>query len=395
MNSNNQAATRANKRVCVVTGSRSEYGLLRWLIQEIDEDAGLDLKLIVTGSHLSPEFGNTIDDIVGDGFTVDAKVEMLLSSASKSGIAKSMGVCAMGVAEALDRLAPQVVVVLGDRYELIPVCGSALVMRIPIAHISGGDITEGAIDDQIRHAVTKMASIHFPGTRESANRIVQMGEPPDRVFVVGEPGLESFRRVTRLDRSALARDLGLAENQQWVLLTFHPETSTSIQHNLDLLQDCLKALEELQDVQIVATYPNSDYGSKPIIDRLRQWAAERSCVTVVKNLGQMRFISLMSEVVFMIGNSSSGIVESPMAGVGAINLGDRQKGRYQCRNVVQVSGAGAPLRAAIRRVMAPDFSDCLKDNDSPYGDGQTSIRIKEILKTVDWTQLLTKPFVIR
>jgi len=254
------------KNVCVITAARSEYGVLRWIIDEIQHDDNLKLQLVVTGSHLSSDFGYTYKEIELDGYNIDWKVEMLLSSSTRSGISKSMGLCSIGISDAFEMLKPDIVVVLGDRYELLPICSVALLMGIPLAHISGGDITEGAIDDQIRNAITMMSTLHFPGVISSASRIMQMLDSKKNVFVVGEPGLENFKRITLLSRESLAESLNLDINKKWILITQHPETKTSLENNLVMASNIIKSLDVFDDIQVVITKANADFGGKQIND---------------------------------------------------------------------------------------------------------------------------------
>lgn len=381
------------KKICVVTASRSEYGLLRWLMEEIKNDAQLELQIIVTGSHLSPEFGLTYQEIEKDGFFIDEKVEMLLSANTKVAIAKSMGLCSISISKAFEKLKPDLVVVLGDRYELLSVCSTAVVMNIPIAHISGGDITEGAIDDMIRHAITKMACLHFPGTEESARRIIQMGEEPRRVFNVGEPCLDNFKRLQRLSRKELSYDLGFNEEKKWILMTYHPETMLSIEDNLKIVNNLIAVLTEFDNFQILITYPNADYGSKEIIEILIKTCINNPEIfKMVKNLGQQKYISFMQQAYCIIGNSSSGIVESPFLRIPCINIGKRQKGRVMSGNIITIEGDIGSLRAAFLKLNDNDFKENLKKFDNIYGDEDTAIRIKNILKSVNFKSIQKKEF---
>jgi GDP/UDP-N,N'-diacetylbacillosamine 2-epimerase (hydrolysing) len=373
----------AIKKICIVTAARSEYGLLRWLMQEIKDDPELKLQLIVTGSHLSNEFGLTYKEIEKDGFIIDEKIEMLLSTSTATGIAKSMGICAIGIADAFDRLNPDILVVLGDRYELLPICSSALVMNIPIAHISGGDVTEGAIDDQVRNAITKLATIHFPGTEESAKRIIQMGENPKMVHVVGEPGLDNFVRLNCISKQELASDLKLDMSKKWVLLTYHPETKISIEENLIVAKNIITALLQQKDIQVVITKANADLGGSEINIYLKSICEEyTSEFTMVDNLGQLRYISLLKVLSFMIGNSSSGIVETPIIPLPVINVGNRQKGRFVCKNIINTNGTCESMINAIETIRTDAYISGLRNIFNPFGEGNASEPIKNILKNI-------------
>ena len=326
------------KKVCIVTASRSEYGLLRWLIDEVKNDHQLCLQLIVTGTHLSPEFGLTYTEIEKDGYEINEKVDMQVSSSNQSGIVKSMGLCSLGFSDVFSRLKPDVIIVLGDRYELLPICGAALLMKIPIAHISGGDITEGAIDDQVRNAVTMMATLHFPGVEESAKRIERMRGVLKGIYPVGEPGLDNFLRLTLWNRKKLAQNIGLDLSKRWILLTYHPETKLELNQNIESINNIINVLDQLHDTQIVITGANSDFGGFEINEILKKVAyPNESKYKFFNSLGQHRYLSLMKEVDVIIGNSSSGIVEAPFLAKSVVNVGERQKGRYISTNIISCS----------------------------------------------------------
>ena len=387
-------------KICVVTAARSEYGLLRWLMQDIKDDPDLTLQVLVTGSHLSPDFGLTVNEITGQGFVVDAAVDMLLASSSAAATAKGMGLAGVSVADALERLAPDLLFVLGDRYELLPVCSAALVMGIPIAHASGGDVTEGAIDDQIRHAVTKMAALHFPGSEDSARRIAQMGEEAWRIHMVGEAGLDNLRRLPVLPRDAQAADLGLDPDKDWAVFTWHPETKCSVQENVMALWDILNILVEHDNLQILATYANADYGGQEINEQLELAAmAHEGRIIVHKNLGQLRYINLLREARLMAGNSSSGMLETPALNLPTLNIGDRQKGRLPAPNIVSCARDATSVARALKKLLSPKFSEALAKAvaHNPYGDGffaeKTLAALKDALACKSREELLRKKFI--
>lgn len=369
------------RRICVVTACRSEYGLLRWLMDGIRKTTKFDLQVLVTGAHLSPEFGFTYKDIEQDGFSINARVDMLLSSDSEDAIAKSMGLCGLGCADSFTRLSPDLLIVLGDRYELLPICSTALVMRIPIAHISGGDITEGAIDDEIRNAITMMACIHFPGTEDSASRILKMGKWTERVFVVGEPGLDNFSKLPKMDRGELATVLGLDSNCRWALLTYHSETKASYEVNRNALLATLSCLMEYENLQVCATYANADPGGTKLNNLLIDFAAEhKDAIRLVSNLGQIRYVNMIRHANLMVGNSSSGIFETQLAALPVVNIGNRQKGRPRTRNIIDCPAEAEAIYAAIEEGLNPGFRASLDpDQLSCYGDGCTSEKIVDIL----------------
>jgi UDP-hydrolysing UDP-N-acetyl-D-glucosamine 2-epimerase len=376
------------RKVCVITAARSEYGLLKWLLLEIRNDPKLLLQLVVSGSHLSHEFGYTLNEIEKDGFTVDIK----LTETTTSNIAKSMGNCMIGISKAFERLNPDIVVILGDRYEILAFAGTALVMNIPIAHISGGDITRGAIDEQIRHAVSKMANIHFPGSEASAKRLIQMGEQPGTVFNVGELGLDSFLYLDFLSRKEVSTTLNIDENQKWVVYSIHPETKISTQKNLSRVQSIFDALLEFDDLQIIVTKSNADNGGTQINKLLRQNADKNpQRIFLFDSLGQHKYLSLLKTAFFMIGNSSSAIFEAPAVPLFAINVGDRQAGRFFCKNILQSDGSKENIARKINQIFSLS-KDILYDIESPYGKGGAAKKIKNILKLVSTERLIIKHF---
>jgi len=367
-------------KACIITASRSEYGLLRWVMEAINSDSYFDLQVIATGSHLSPEYGLTYREIEKDGFEIDAKVEMLVSADTATAIAKSMGLCAIGLSDALDRLAPDFIIVLGDRYELLPVCSTALLMRIPIVHISGGDITEGAIDNEIRNAVSQMAALHFPGTEESAKRLEKMGIARDQIVVVGEPGLDAFRKMPLLNRSDISKQLGLNISDKWILLTYHPETKKDPGENLAVLKVLVQELLEGTSAQIIATYANADEGGRMINAYLEEVSNKASArFRVSKSLGQQMYLSLMKESAMIAGNSSSGIIEAPIIGVPVLNVGDRQKGRHLCKNVISCASSKKAIHETIDFLEKSGFPRY--DPDFYYGNGNTGELIASELKS--------------
>lgn len=365
------------KKICFVTATRAEYGLLKWLMHEVKKSECFKLQLIVTGAHLLKEQGYTIDCIIEDGFRPDEIVDAMLDTSSTESIASTMGRMAELFSHSFAKLMPDYVVVLGDRYELLPIVNTAFVMYIPIIHLSGGDITEGAIDDGIRNAVTMLSKYHFPGTEDSAANIRRMLGTDKNIWAVGEPGLDFFCREPLLNRKDLAKDLKLEMGSKWALFTYHAETKESLEHNLDVVRFCVSLLVDIEGVQIVATYSNADYGGKYINEYLEGQAAKYPRrLKVIPSLGNRRYLSFMKQVDFVIGNSSSGIVEAPALGIPVINIGDRQKGRHVCQNVVQVDADKGDIEKAIKKAI--DSPEVKKDNY--WGDGHTAEKIMEIMK---------------
>lgn len=380
------------RKICIVTGSRSEYGLLYWLMRDIEHDPELCLQTIVTGMHLSPEFGLTWQHIQQDGFQIQQKVEMLLSSDTPIGNAKSLGLGVIGFTDALTQLEPDILVVLGDRFEIMAASQAAMMLRIPIAHIHGGEITEGAIDDAIRHAITKMAHLHFTATETYRKTVIQMGEAPERVFNVGAPGLDHLYRSTLLDKHQLEKDLKFTFGKRNALVTFHPATLSSTT-STEQFQQLLQALDQFSDLHIIFTYPNADADHQSIILMIKQYQQRfPRRVTAFTSLGSLRYLSLLKQVDALIGNSSSGLIEAPSFQVGTINIGNRQKGRLSAESVIHCQSDSRSIIEALELVLSKSFRQKLSGIENPYGKGQTSSSIKAILKTVTLENLLHKSF---
>lgn len=368
---------REEKKICFITATRAEYGLLKWLMKEIEKSDEFELQVVVTGAHLLTEQGHTIDIINDDGFVINETVDAQLNTSSEEAIAESMGRIAEMFSHVFAKLMPDYVVVLGDRYELLPIVNTAFVMRIPIIHISGGDVTEGAIDDGIRNAVTMLSEYHFPGTKDSADNIIRMRGSDRNVWAVGEPGLDSFYREPLMDREELAGNLRLGIDKKWVLFTFHAETKERPDYNLNAVKNCISLLLEMNDIQIVATYSNADFGGQYINEYLEETAKKNTeKLIVIPSLGNRRYLSYMKQVCFVMGNSSSGICEAPILGIPVINIGDRQKGRYQCSNIIQTDTDKSSLHSAIENAMSRETVNA----DYYWGDGHTAERICDILK---------------
>jgi UDP-hydrolysing UDP-N-acetyl-D-glucosamine 2-epimerase len=376
------------RKIAVITGTRAEYGLLFWLLKEIQQDPELELELIVTGAHLTPEFGLTYREIERDGFIINEKVEMLLASDTASGVIKSMGLALIGLADALERLDPDILVLLGDRYEILAAAEAALIAKIPIAHIAGGDITEGAFDESIRHAVTKMAQLHFVTNEQAWQRVRQMGEDPRHIYNVGSPGLDHLKRGSLLTRAELAAELDLKFYPRNLLITFHPVT---LDRELasEQFKAVLDALEDLgPEVGLIFTKPNSDPGGRALIQMVEEFAARHSNARVFTSLGS-RYLSLMSQVDAVVGNSSSGLYEAPALKKPTVNVGDRQKGRLQAASVINA----LPERESIKNAIYAAFQKDCSSVVNPYGDGDSAVKIHQILKQLpDYRDLLQKPF---
>jgi len=380
-----------SRRICVITGTRAEYGLLRWVMQGIKDDVALTLQIIVTGMHLSPEFGLTYREIEHDGFIIDRKVEMLTSSDTPVGIAKSMGLGMIGFADALSELQPDLIVVLGDRFEIFSAVSAALVARIPIAHLHGGESTEGLIDEAIRHSISKMSHLHFVAAEEYRQRVIQLGEQPDRVFLVGGLGIDSIKRLTLLDRTELERSLNFKLGPKNLLITFHPvtlETATAS----DQMAQLLTVLAELDDTQLIFTMPNADTDGRVLIRMVEKFVAQHTNARAYTSLGQLRYLSCVSHVDGVVGNSSSGLAEVPSFRKGTVNIGDRQRGRLQAASVINCEPTSQSIAAAVQKLYSIDFQINLSKVRNPYGDGGSSEKILQIIKSVWLSDLLKKHF---
>lgn len=367
-------------KVTIFTGSRSEYGLLKWLIQDIHNDNDLNLQLMVSGSHLSIEFGRTIDEIKHDGFRINEKVEMLLSSDTAVGTAKSLGLGVIGYADALKRLSPDIIIILGDRFEALAVAQTAMILRIPILHIHGGEITEGAYDDSIRHAITKMSTYHATSSNEHKKRVIQLGEDPKRVFNVGALGLECLKRDKFLSLTELSKSLNFKLQKPFLIFTYHSETLIS-NRSLIGCANALKALDYFQDLQVLITYPNQDDGGRKIINLLKDYQNKNTDrVAIFKSLGQLRYLSALRHSAGIIGNSSSGIIEAPSLKIPTINIGNRQKGRLAAKSVTHVKQNVQAIKNAIKDILD---NGQFKNFSNPYSSGSSSRKIISIIKKAD------------
>ena len=368
------------KKICVVTATRAEYGYLKWLMKDILADSELELQVIATGTHLDKTQGHTVDQIIADGIPITAEVDTQLDNSSPKAICETMSRYTNGFTETLSKLKPDVMVVLGDRYELLPICSTAFMMQIPIAHLSGGDVTEGALDDGVRNAVTMLATYHFPITEDCAKNVRRMRGSEKNVFVSGSTSLDFFNRTKLMTREQLAENLVLDENKKWVLCTLHPETKQSAEYNLQMAKNLFSSIKEsLSDFQIVITKANADFGGKEINAYMEQAVKENpEQFVIVPSLGQTRYFSYMKQVQLVIGNSSSGILESPYLGIPTINIGERQKGRHRCENILQCGTSEEELKSSIAEVQNGRFAV----KSTYWGDGNASSKIVKILKEV-------------
>ena len=377
------------KKVCVVTGTRAEFGLLRPVMALLKKDSAFDLQVVASAMHLVPEFGLTYREIEAAGFDIDAKVEMLIAGDTPAAAAKSMGIGTMGFADAFARLEPDMIMLLGDRFEALAAASTATVMGIPIIHLVGGDVTEGAFDDAIRHAITKMSHLHFVASKESGGRVRQMGEEPFRVHVVGDPGLDGLRQMTLIGRKALERDIGFRFRGKNLVVTFHPATLDRIPSTKQFAI-VLDALDSLgPDFGLIFTKPNADPQGRALIVMLDTFVRDHPNSAAFVSLGQRRYLSVMAQCDAVVGNSSSGLLEAPSLGVPTINIGSRQNGRLKAKTVYDCHVDKAAIVGALRKALRGRIGRV----DNPHGDGHTAPRIIRILKKVrDPRSLLRKSF---
>ncbi|MEI6070360.1 MAG: UDP-N-acetylglucosamine 2-epimerase [Verrucomicrobiae bacterium] len=381
-----------SRKICLVTGSRADYGLLHNLARAVQDDPDLELQLVATGSHLSPAFGQTLQEIEGDGFVPAATVEMLVSSDRATGIARSIALGIIGMADAYDRLKPDVVVVLGDRYEILAAVEAALVCRIPVAHIHGGEASAGAMDESIRHAITKMSHIHFVAAEEYRCRVIQMGESEDRVWNTGALVIDSLRRLRLLSLRQLSCRYQFDFNRPYGLFTYHP-ASYGTTTPAKAVADTLEVLSKHTDMAIVISGVNADEGNSPVAQEIRRIVARdplRHCFR--SSFGHLGYLSLMSHAEVVVGNSSSGMIEAPALGIPTVNIGNRQAGRLRPASVIDAGENKREVVAAVRRALSPEFQKKAARREHPFGKGRAALLMLDALKTVELRGLLCKSF---
>jgi GDP/UDP-N,N'-diacetylbacillosamine 2-epimerase (hydrolysing) len=380
------------RKVCVVTGARAEFGLLRWMMGEIQSHPQLELQVIATGMHLSPEFGSTYREIEEAGFEIDARVEMLLSSDTNTAVTKSMGLGVIGFADAYERLEPDIVVVLGDRFEIFAATSAAMISGVPVAHLHGGETTEGAFDEAIRHSITKMSHLHFVAADEYRQRVVQLGEHPDRVFNFGGMGIDAIKRIKLLSREELERSLELSFGEKSLLVTFHPVTLEGGASSAAQMNELLAALEELNDTTLIFTMPNADTGGRELSAMVRRFAQRHPNAKVYSSLGQLRYLSCLAQIDGVVGNSSSGLAEAPSFQIGTVNIGDRQKGRLKASSVIDCEPNRKAIAAALEKLYSADFQAGLASASNPYGNGGASEAIAKVLAEYPLENIRKKAF---
>ncbi len=381
------------KKISILTATRAEYGLLRPIIIKLSDAEAIDVRVVVTGAHLSSEFGLTYREIEKDGIVIDEKIEILLSSDTPTAISKTMGLAMISFADYFERLMPDMLIVLGDRYETLAVVIAAMNCRIPIAHLYGGETTEGAIDEAIRHAITKMSYLHFTSTEEYRQRVIQLGENPERVFCVGAMGVENIIEQKLLSKSELGKELGFSLDVDYAMVTFHPVTLEN-ESSREQMQALLDACESYRHMLFVFTKTNADAGGRIINKMIDDFVAKNSNAIAFSSLGSMKYLSALKYSRLVIGNSSSGIIEAPSFGIPIVNIGDRQKGRIQADCIINCEPVAYDIKRAIGAALSEEFRIKAQNAVNPYGSGNTSEAIARRVKDffVDESVNLKKRF---
>ena len=375
------------RRIGVVTTSRADYSHLYWPLRELSMHPEVDLAVFILGAHLSPDFGSTVKEIERDGFPIQARIECLLNSDTDTGMAKTIGLAILGLADALTAWRPDILLLIADRYEMLAPASVALALRIPIAHIEGGEISQGAIDDHVRNALTKLAAIHFTSTPTTRRRVISMGEEPGRGHHAGAPSLDHLTRSVLLNRNTIETQLGITLTPPTILAAWHPVT---ILRNTNAEADAFFAVLAAAPGQLIFVYPNADAGSHALIQRTRQLAAARPNTHIYVNLEAITYWSLLANVTCMIGNSSSGIMEAASFALPVVNVGMRQQGRERARNIIDAPAETEAIQAALHRALSPEFRNSLAGMENPYGNGTAAQTIARVLTTVPLEGLLIK-----
>jgi len=379
------------RKICVVTGSRAEYGLLYWLMREIAVDKDLELQIITTGMHLSSDFGNTYQQIEKDGFIINKKVDMLLSSDNEVAISKSMGLGMIGFADAFSDLQPDLIVVLGDRFEIFSAVSVAMIAKIPVAHLHGGETTEGAFDESIRHSITKMSHVHFVATNEYKNRIIQLGEQPNKVFNVGGLGIDNIKKLQLLTRDYFEKAINFSLNKKNILVTFHPVTLEESTAKTQF-QELLDSISALIDTNIIFTKANSDTGGRVINNMIDSYVSAHDNTISFASMGQLNYLSALQFMDAVVGNSSSGLLEAPSFKIATIDIGERQKGRIKADSVISCSPTQESISSAFYKSYSEDFQNIVDNTKNPYGSGGASKIVVDIIKGFDLNGILKKTF---
>ena len=379
------------RKICVVTGTRAEYGLLYWLMKEINVDNALVLQVVVTGMHLSEEFGNTYQQIEKDGFTIDKKVDISLTSDTELAISKSMGLGVIGFADVFNKLQPDLIVVLGDRFEIFSAVSAALIAKIPVAHLHGGEVTEGVIDESIRHSITKMSHLHFAATDEYRNRIIQLGEQPDKVFHVGGLGIDNINKLKLLSKADFENTINFELGEKNILITFHPVTLEKSTSGMQF-QALLDSISELKNTKIIFTKANADTDGRVINTMIDDYVTKHDNTIAFTSMGQLNYLSALQFMDAVVGNSSSGLIEAPSFKIGTIDIGDRQKGRIKTDSVISCLPKKSNIDSAFSKMYSKEFQNTLDKVENAYGKGGASKEIVNIIKSVNLHNIIKKPF---
>ena len=379
------------RKICVITGTRAEYGLLYWLMKEINVDNALVLQVVVTGMHLSEEFGNTYQQIEKDGFTIDKKVDISLTSDTELAISKSMGLGIIGFADVFNKLQPDLIVVLGDRFEIFSAVSAALIAKIPVAHLHGGEVTEGVIDESIRHSITKMSHLHFAATDEYRNRIIQLGEQPDKVFHVGGLGIDNINKLKLLSKADFENTINFELGEKNILITFHPVTLEKSTSGMQF-QALLDSISELKNTKIIFTKANADIDGRVINTMIDDYVAKHDNTIAFTSMGQLNYLSALQFIDAVVGNSSSGLIEAPSFKIGTIDIGDRQKGRIKTDSVISCLPKKRNIDSAFNKMYSEEFQNTLDQVENAYGKGGASKEIVNIIKSVNLHNIIKKPF---
>lgn len=365
--------------MCIITGTRAEYGLLKPLINKVSQSSTLELQLVVTGMHLSPEFGLTYKEIENDGYSITSKIEMLLSSDTSAGITKSMGVVMLGFADYFSQYKPDLTVILGDRYEMLMAAAASMVAKIPIAHIHGGELTEGVMDDAIRHSITKMSHIHFTSTKEYRNRVIQLGEQPHCVFNVGALGIENIKNMKLLAKEELEKQLAFQFTEKTIMVTYHPVTMENI-NTKNQFDNILSVIREHRELSVIFTKANADMDGRIINQMIDDFVtAHKDRCAVYASLGQLKYLSALQFCKAVVGNSSSGIIEVPSFGIPTVNIGERQKRRLHAASVINCENKRNEIEAALMKALSDEFADLVAQVKNPYEGEHTSDKMIAIL----------------
>jgi len=381
----------SKRKICVITGTRAEYGLLYWLMKEIQQDDDLILQIYVTGMHLSEEFGSTYQQIEKDGFIINRKIDISLISDSELDISKSMGLGVIGFADAFNKLRPDLIVVLGDRFEIFSAVSAAMIAKIPVAHLHGGEATEGLIDEPIRHSITKMSHVHFAATDEYRNRIIQLGEHPDRVFNVGGVGIDNINKLKLLSKIDFENSINFKLGEKNILITFHPVTLEKSTSRIQF-QELLESITELKNTKIIFTKANSDTDGRVINSMIDDYVASQDNTIAFKSMGQLNFLSALQFMDAVVGNSSSGLLEAPSFKIGTIDIGDRQKGRIKAKSVITCMPKKASIDSAFIKLYSKEFKGTINNVVNPYGTGGASKKIIRVIKNINLDNIIKKTF---